>query len=1162
MQRVSGRLVVSPTDLANFLACRHKTALDRLVAEGRLARPAFVDPLAAVLRQRGEEHERRYVNELRASGLAVVDLGSDPPEARAARTLRAMAEGADVIVQAALGDGAWRGYADVLRKVPEPSPAFGAWSYEATDTKLARETRGGTILQLGVYSALVAGIQGRSPERCHVVTPLGAETYRVSDFAAFHRQVTARFLDAVSSGPAVDPPASYPDPVEHCGVCRWSAQCNQRRRADDHLSFVAGLGRHHQAELSSRGVTTLAALAALPVPIAFTPRRGARDTYERLREQARLQLEQRTTGQPTFELLPVDPAFGLSQLPAPRPGDLFLDLEGDPFGRPTIGAVPGEGSREYLFGLGSLAADGSFTYTARWAFTDTDERQAFEAVIAEIIGALDRDPAIHVYHYAPYEPATFKRLMGRYASSEAELDRLLRGRRFVDLYAIVRHALRAGVERYSIKNLEPFYAFVRDVELDEAGDQRRLVETALEANDLSPVTGEVRAAVEGYNRDDCRSAAELRRWLEALRAAEIAEGGHDIARPPLEPDAPNDNVRDRQQRINALRARLVAGVPGERVDRTADEHARYLLAYLIDWHDREDKVSWWEYYRLRELPDEDLADEPAAVAELAFVERLRHVVNVRTRKPTGSVIDRYRYPSQECEIRDGAKLKLRDGTLFGEVVSADRLLRTLDVKKGPSKADLHPSSAFQHEHVSSDEPADALFRLGEAVANGGFSGAPRAATDLLLGRTAPDVQADVPGATTVSDRAVHIVRSLAGGMLAIQGPPGSGKTYTAARMIVELVRDGRRVGVTATGHKVIRNLLKGVAKEAAKTGRTVRLGHKVHEAGEHGSDGVLEFESNDSAHDAITSRTIDVLGGTAWMWARQSFMDAVDVIFIDEAGQMSLANALVVSQAAPGLVLLGDPQQLEQPQKGSHPEGVGVSALEHVLDGHQTMPANRGLFLPITWRLAPAISAFTSEVFYEGKLRPRNGLERQRITGAGRFDGAGLRFVEIDHAGCRNASDEEADAVAGIVTELAGAGVHWIDSDGDRHALTPDDVMIVAPYNAHVRRIEERLMRVTGAAAAFASAVRVGTVDRFQGQEAPVVIYSMATSHPDDAPRGMGFLYSLNRLNVATSRAKCVAIVVLNPSLFEPDCRTPREMRLANALARYREMAMPLSGRA
>lgn len=284
--------------------------------------------------------------------------------------------------------------------------------------------------------------------------------------------------------------------------------------------------------------------------------------------------------------------------------------------------------------------------------------------------------------------------------------------------------------------------------------------------------------------------------------------------------------------------------------------------------------------------------------------------------------------------------------------------------------------------------------------------------------------------------------------------------------------------------------------------------------------------------------------GTAWLWSRPEARDTVDVLFVDEAAQMSLANVLAISHVAPNMVLLGDPQQLDQPIQGTHPDGIAVSALEYLLDGRATVDPSRGLFLEETWRLNPEICRFTSEAFYEGKLQSRPGLEEQRIVSSGPLDGAGLRFLPVVHSANQSSSDEEADLVASLVNDLLNERARWSDQEGVERELTLDDILIIAPYNAQVFKIQERL-----------PGARVGTVDKFQGQEAPIVVYSMTTSSPEDAPHGMEFLYSLNRLNVATSRARCVCVLVGSPELLSPECRTPRQMQLANALCLYGELA-------
>jgi hypothetical protein len=458
---------------------------------------------------------------------------------------------------------------------------------------------------------------------------------------------------------------------------------------------------------------------------------------------------------------------------------------------------------------------------------------------------------------------------------------------------------------------------------------------------------------------------------------------------------------------------------------------------------------------------------------------------------------------------------------------------------------------FAHKYIDTDVLEDALDSVGRTVAERGLVSAegtgPYAAAERLLLREPPRLGegAFAQGAEeSALDFAERTVRSLDRSVLAIQGPPGSGKTFTGGAMIAALIAQGKKVGVTATGHKVIRKLLQSAGQAAGRTGVEARLAHK----GDDGSDGapIGLVKDNGEALAAIRDGGANVLGGTPWLWARPEFAGTVDVLFVDEAGQISLANVLAMAGAASSIVLLGDPQQLDQPRKGSHPEGVNVSALTHVLAGRQTIGPEQGIFLPVTWRLAPRVCAFTSEVFYEGKLGSKPGLENQRLTGAAGLEGSGLRLVEISHEGNRSSSLEEIEAIVSLVGRLSAEGSRWIDENGVERPVRPADILVVAPYNAQVSRLAERLEP---------AGVNVGTVDKFQGQEAPVVIYSMTTSRPEDAPRGMEFLYSPNRLNVATSRAQCVAILVASPRLFEPDCKTPRQIKLANGLCRYRELS-------
>jgi AAA domain len=476
--------------------------------------------------------------------------------------------------------------------------------------------------------------------------------------------------------------------------------------------------------------------------------------------------------------------------------------------------------------------------------------------------------------------------------------------------------------------------------------------------------------------------------------------------------------------------------------------------------------------------------------------------------------------------------------------------RIAEIKKTRKTAEVHPKAVYLWERpFEVKEHAEALFRIGSWVAKNGLEGEGnyQAARDLLLrrgprllrGETIAALPGEEPKAT-----ACRIASALDRAVFAIQGPPGAGKTFTGARMICELVKQGKKIGVTALSHKVIRKLLEEVvlAMHEDKVAG-VRCMQKTED--EEPTADIAVAKKNEEALAALQSGVANVVGGTSWLWTPEVAFEAVDVLFIDEAGQMALADVLAVSQAAKSIVMIGDPQQLERPLKGSHPDGAEKSALEHLLNGRKTISSEVGMLLPETWRLHPKICAFTSEIFYEGRLASRELLQNRILEGHGWMSGAGLWFVPVQHEGNQNASGEEVEVVAQIVESLLKPEVQWYRSAGNQRRLKEEDILIVAPYNAQVSDLTERL-----------PGMKIGTVDKFQGQEAPVVIYSLTTSSPEEAPRGMEFLYSLNRLNVATSRAMTAVVVVGSPRLFEPECRTPRQVQLANALCAYREMAI------
>ncbi|HEX5050644.1 MAG TPA: TM0106 family RecB-like putative nuclease [Planctomycetota bacterium] len=1137
MPRGEGR-PLTPTDVAHHLACAHRTQLERRVREGTRSVAFAPDARLQAMRIRGAEHERAYVERQRASGKRIVDLSQtrDP-----AATIAAMRTGADLLVQAPLGNDTFFGIADVLQRTDTPS-ALGDYSYQPVDTKLAAETKAGALLQLLTYCELLGSMQGTIPAQFRVVTPLADEPYRTADYAAYFRVIRDHVRAAHTITP---PPSTYPDPVPHCDICCYWQICDQQRRADDHPSLIADIQRAHVHELQRQGLPTLAAFAT-EGKLPNSPERGRPETYDRLAHQARLQLQART-GRIPVEPLPIEPNRGLCRLPTPSPGDVFLDFEGDPF--------VGQGGLEYLTGYSYTAPEGMPVYGRIWALDHAAERQALEALLDFLAARLQTHPDLHIYHFGAYEVSALRRLCARHDTRGSVLDGFLRGKRFVNLHTLVREALRIGIESYGLKDLEKVIGYQRQFDLRAAGEARRDLELHLELGRRNQITRELREQVAAYNRDDCLATAHLRDWLEQQRAQVVA-AGQTMPRPALGAPEASPDVRANEARIEALRAALTRDLPAPDA-RNDEQRAKALLGDLVGYFLRERKSAWWEHFRLRELPADERLAEREMLAELRFVGTEPKVGGETTLRCA------YTFPPQETAIDVGDAVHVvRDddpategvGTRLGTIAEIDPSTGHVVIKQGKKTDSLRPSAIFREQVVKNDVLETGLLEFAEHVRDHGFAatGPFAPAADLILRRAPPrvtkgkDGRLRLDGESTVK-AALRVCQQLGGGVLPIQGPPGAGKSFTGGHTIAGLVQAGHRVGVTAVSHKVIDNLLGKVREAAVESGTRVRLVHK------HDQDpptGIEYLANNVDALGAIARGT--VVGGTAWLWARADAAETLDYLFVDEAGQMSLAQVLAFARAAKNLVLLGDPQQLEQPHQGTHPDGADVAALTHLIGTDRaTLRDEQGLFLPKTWRLHPTICAFTSELYYEGRLSPIDGCEQQRIDGTGVVDGAGMFLLECAHEGNQASAPEEADTIVALARQILRPGATCTNRDGKTRALTPDDLLVIAPYNAQVGALRRALapLRVT----------KVGTVDKFQGQEAPLVIYSCTSSSPQDAPRGMSFLYDPHRLNVATSRAQCAFVMVANPTLFEPEVRTPEQMRWANGMCRFREAAKALS---
>ncbi|MFN2582454.1 MAG: TM0106 family RecB-like putative nuclease [Candidatus Dormibacteria bacterium] len=1141
MRQIEGRLLLSATDLSNHLACDHLTQLNIRKAHGEPL-PVTKTALGELLKALGSAHERGWLDSVVSDGMHVRRFDENVTrhaetlaelEQAALDTVNAMREGCDVIYQPFFFDGTWQGRADFLVRVDRHS-ALGAHSYEVYDAKLARHVRAEALLQLCEYSLQVERVQGVAPERMHVVLGAGTtSSHLVADFAAYHARIREQFGRAVETVQR-----TYPEKASHCSICDYAGMCDTQRREDDHLSLVARMRRDQARKLNAAGITRVIELAALPRD-ATVPN-VVQASLDTLREQARLQVEARAhapDAPPLYELLENDePGFGLSALPEPSPGDVFFDMEGDGLHEQAI---------EYLFGAVVHGDDGP-RYRRWLGHTPADERAAFESFIDWLMQRLQEHPSMHVYHYADYERSALQRLMGRHGTREAEVDRLLRGGVLVDLYRIVRQSVRLSTEGYGLKQVEQLYMPPRDGDVSDAQGSVVVYAEWLRTGD-----DELLRSIVRYNEVDCRSTLQLREWLEQRRHdVEVTAGGM-LGRPaPKDASAPQ-KVAEWETAADHLHDRLTRDVPDERSARSEQQQATWLLAQLLAYHRRESKVGWWRWFRLIATPEDELMDDRDALGPLTLMAKVG--------EQGKSDVVRFVFAPQEHSIhvgdaaytpttRDGE----RDGVLAGRVVALDNVGGTIDLKRGTGIAERgDPTHLIPRYPFDSDRQARALLEIAEWVASNGIDcdGEHRAARDLLLRRrprrSLPSVGSLRAASESAEDAAIRVVGELAGGCLAIQGPPGSGKTYTAARIAVHLARRGRRVAVTATAHKVIGRLLEEIARAADSAHQSMRIVQKCDQDERCSTPGVQWAAKNEEVIEAVATDSVDVAGGTAWLFTLDELAGSFDTLIVDEAGQMSLADVVAVSRCARNIVLVGDPRQLAQVVQGSHPDGAGVSALGHLLGNDVTVAADCGIFLDRTWRMTPAVCRYVSDTFYEGKLQPVDAAARQAIDVDGDAALSGLRTLAVNHDGDRTFSHTEAEHVRALVDELLGRT--WRHIDGTVRTIGVADILVVAPYNAHVACLTQ----------ALPANVRVGTVDKFQGQEAAVSIFSMATSSTDDLPRNLEFLYSMNRLNVAVSRARCLSILVYSPALLHTRCHTPEQMRLVNALCRYADAALP-----
>ena len=1140
MKKRDNQLIFSPTDLIRYLASPFASWMERYNLENPDAvKPDEESEDEKLIAQTGDEHERVVLGELKLVTPQLVEIPKDNFSEALVRTRTAIEAKSPIIYQGALQHGRFAGFSDFLTL--DETGLYQVW-----DTKLARSPRPYYAVQLCCYSEMLAPLLGgKMPAKFGII--LGDKErveFRVEDFFHYYLRVKTSFL-AMNDG-FTSNLADCPEPQPRAEHRRWTSHAEAFFTRTDHLVQVAGISVGQIKKLKNAGIKTVAELANAS---GKQIHKLAGHSLDKLVAQARLQCATRADrakqadAPPRFEILtftgPNGEPLGLAALPPDHPADVFFDMEGYPLV---------SGGLEYLFGASTLTGEtGKFAFNDWWAHDRDAEKLAFEGFVDWVHGRWKKNPGMHIYHYAAYEVSAVRRLSTRHDTRQDQVDELLRNDVFIDLYKIVGHGLRIGEDSYSIKRVERLYRPKRATDVATAVDS--IVQYARWIESKQPedwAKSPILKGIRDYNEDDCKSTAELLIWLRKVAAENKIPAARRIAAaaPAVPPVLPPDVV-----------ARLDTGA---RLRQQADETS-VVLADLIDFHRREEKPMWWRMFDRAEATAEELRDDPGCI------EGIQAVGAPVAEKQ--SLIQSYSFdPAQECKLAAGDKTDV----MFSFNLEAKLKLVELDAsagtlalkigKKGLTEkfggAFPQQGSLLPYEYV----PAQSIQLALAEVAAKQLTGQLHAPVAALLNRVTPVTPLQNVGETSV-EAAISVSGAMNGGCLVVQGPPGTGKSYTASRVIASLLAAGKKVGVASNSHKAVINLLIACGNAARERGQHlsgIKVGGEA--TGPAFTDNLnLRYIETTSA--AFAAYSNGIVGGTAWLFTRPEWEGALDFLFIDEAGQVSLANAVAMARCAKNLVLLGDQMQLEQPVQGSHPGDAGLSALQYALKDtkasrpdapvlHAVIPPDYGIFLGESRRMHPLVCRFISQSIYEGRLNAFGDCARQKIAAPANASGlitveSGIVFSGIEHDGDIQQSDEEVQRVCAIFKELLGR--QYADKDNKTRPLALNDFLFIAPYNAQVRSLQ----------AALPANARVGSVDKFQGQEAPVCILSLCSSYGEYGSRGLGFILDRNRVNVAISRAQCLAVVVADPRIAATPPGSLDEMTLINLFCKLSAQPAP-----
>ena len=1109
-----GKNFYSPSMLKKYLSCKHIIFNEKYEKDLKLKRQpnTIVDE---IMFDKGNIHEKQYFEKLKKKFSKVKDIKNLKNVDKFKETLKAMQQGFEVIYGGWLTDGKWRGESDFLEINFKRHSNFGNYSYTVIDTKNSNKIKGDHIYQVGVYCDLLKKIQGVFPEKFYILLKNNKkEEVKLNDvFEVFHSQKNdyENFLKKEVN-------ETVPEKCNFCNFCDWSKVCEQNWIKNRHLNQIGGINKLNIKKFNKNGVNTIDDLVKIK---PGTKLKGLRDEIITKRiEQAKLQLQYEKDNKPIFKNIEENLYIrkGFNILPKPSEGDIFFDLESSQHAY--------DEKIEYLFGIFYIE-DKKEKFVPLWAHNKNEEKKNVIEFFDFTKNHFKKFPNAKIYHYANYEINALERLTSIYKVKSIEYDNYLRNGKFVDLFRVVKQSIIVSENSYSIKNLEKFYNFKRkgDVQKGEKSEEFYIEWTK---NKKSKLLDEI----EFYNQQDCKSTYELRQWLIQIKPKDTKWFENEI-------DGEIDEIKPHEEL-------MIENINKINSSNIKNKNLKQIISDVIGFYTREDKPSWREFFDRKDLSNEELMEDREVIANMKLLSYNRDPSPRRR-----STIYKYIYPDQEFKLKKGKQVSIANNVEIdrsdaaGKIEELDPIQRIVTLRKGISKSEgilpkilsigEKPPKASRYSNLNSN-----IYNYCNDVVDNQNNF--KAITSILI-RDYPNVIGVKKGEKLINsdnfEREIpKTLLNLKESYLFCQGPPGSGKTFHAANAIIELIKQNKKIAITANSHKVIHNLLERIEKIAQNKNclfKGLKKGNKDDK--ETYFDGKFVSTGTDDRPflKGLDDKSISLFAGTKFHLSNAYYRSKIDYLFIDEAGQMTITDVIAIGVIAKNIILIGDQQQLGQPTRGSHPNDSGKSILDFLLENRDTIDETKGIFLNKTYRLHPTINNYISNSFYDGRLLTNHNSENRKIKYPETclIKNDGIHFLAMRHKDNSQKSEDELKIIKLLMDQLIGS--IFIDNKAKRK-LTIEDILIVTPYNVQVNYLLENLKKGS----------RVGTVDKFQGQEAPVTIVSMVSSDTDSLPRNKSWFFNRNRLNVALSRSQCSSIILFNPDLLKTAPSDLEEIKLLN----------------